>query len=305
MSKRFSGFLCCLLLLIPLFPIASAQPSAGGRQADPRFELGLLWGVSLSKALGTTTYQGSWSPLFFTNISEATTIDTTAKRGYTVGGYISCYVIRNFGLQLFAEYGRADAATAARISFGYTPTAGAGVQQGKSEAGTGRLTRLPISLNITARLSGGPLEAGISGGVTYFRNTLSASSVFGYGVTKLYTTYVAPNQVLGQYIDALPVPLQISTQAWNSVGANIGAGLSVKFAENVGLVADARYYFCPKKLLHWVPVLGSYDGLFTNNIKGEPFSDQDVSFLSQKGQTFGLNLDPSYFRISGGIALFF
>lgn len=303
MSKSFCGFLCGLLLLVGLGSAVSASTSGGGRRADPRLELGVLGGVTLSRALGTTNYQDTWSSLFFTSVKEATAIDASAKRGYSVGGYLSFYVVTNFGFQLFAESGRADGTTAASISFGYTPVGGAAVQKSQSQAGTGRLTRTPLSLNLAARLGGGPLELGISGGVTYFHNTLSASSVFGYGVTRLTTVYAPPNQVVGQNIDALPVPLRISGQPWNTVGANVGAALSVRLG-HVGLVADGRYYLCPKKLVHWTPLAGTYDGLY-GSIKAEPFSVDDVSYLTQKGQTFGLSLDLSYFRVSGGLAFFF
>jgi hypothetical protein len=292
------------LLVLARAVAAPAQPTAGDRPVDERLELGVLGGVSSARAIGTTTYRDSWSSFFFTGVDETATIDTRAKGGTVFGGFVSYFATRHLGLQLLAEYARVATPTTAAVSFGWTPAGEAGVQKSKDLAGMGRLARIPVSLNIAARAGWGPLTAELSGGATLFRNTLSESSFFSYGVTRLYTVYVPPNQVVRQSIDALLVPLKISEGAWNALGADVGGGLTLRLGGRIGLMADARYYHCPKKLLHWDPVPGTYDGIFTGNIKGEPFSDQDAAYLAQNNKTFDLDVNPSFFRVAAGIVVF-
>jgi hypothetical protein len=283
----------------------SAQPASQRHAGYPKFEFGILAGLSTSRALGTTSYQDSWSSFLLNNVTEKTTIESRVKNGPEFGGYLSYFVTPHLGLQLLAGYMKADVPNNANLDFGWTRSDGSNVQNKKGWAGTGRLTSLPISLDIVARVNAGSLEAQVSSGATYFRNTLRADSFFGYGVMRIFSTYVAPDWVMEQSIDALPVSLTIADKTWYAWGANIGFGLNLRLTGALGFRAEARYFYCPKKNLNWHFVLGAYDGIFSNDIQAEPFTDQDAAYLLQNNQTFGLKADPSFFQVAFGAVLCF
>lgn len=282
-----------------------AQPASQRQARYPKFEIGLLAGLSTSRALGTTTYQDSWSSFLLSNVTEKTTIESQVKNGLQCGGYVSYFITRHLGFQLLAEYMKADVPNSANLDFGWTWSDGSNVQNNKVWTGTGRLTSIPISLDVVVKVNAGRLEAQISGGATYFRNTLREDSVFGYGVMRIFTTYVAPDWVMEQSIDALPVGLTIADKTWYAWGANIGLGLNFRLTGAIGLRGEARYLYCPKKNLSWDFVLGTYNGVFSNDIQAEPFTDQDAAYLLQNNQTFSLQVNPSFFQVALGVVLFF
>lgn len=283
----------------------SAQPASQRQAGYPEFEIGLLAGLSTSRALGTTSYQDSWSSFLLNNVTEKTTIESRVKNGLQFGGYVSYFLTPHLGLQLLGGYMKADVPNNANLDFGWTRSDGSNVQNKKGWAGTGRLTSLPISLDVVTKVNAGRLEAQISGGATYFRNTLREDSVFGYGVMRIFSTYVAPDWVMEQSIDALPVDLTIAGKTWYAWGANIGIGLNFRLTGAIGLRAEARYLYCPKKNLSWDFVLGTYNGVFSNDIQAEPFTDQDAAYLLQNNQTFSLKVNPSFFQVAFGVVLFF
>ena len=284
---------------------AAAHPLANGEFDQKRFEVEFFGGLSGSRVLGTTYYQDSWSSFSLDNITEKTAIESRAKNGLDVGATITYFMTPHFGLKLLAGYATADVPNGASFDFGWTWSDGSSGQTKKDWSGAGRLTRIPVSLDLAAKVGFGRLAAEFAGGITYFRNTLNADSIFGYGVTKIFSSYVAPDWVAGQYLDALPVGLRIQDRTWFALGANIGGSLNFRVTKTIGLSASARYFYCPRKNLNWDFVLGTYNGVFFDDIKDEPFTDNDASYLVQNNDTFGLNVDPSFFQVSLGIVFFF
>jgi hypothetical protein len=73
----------------------------------------------------------------------------------------------------------------------------------------------------------------------------------------------------------------------------------------VGLKAEARYYYCPPKQFSWEPAKGIYNGLYGQVVKAEPFTNDDITYLAAKGQTFGLKTDLSFIQYCLGVTFFF
>jgi hypothetical protein len=107
-----------------------------------------------------------------------------------------------------------------------------------------------------------------------------------------------------QNIDALPVRLTIPNTSWTAVGADIGASLNVRLADAVGLRAEARYFYCPPKRFTWTPAIGTYDGLFGDAIRQEPFTADDIAYLNGIRQTFDEKIELSFVQFSVGITFF-
>lgn len=284
--------------------LASAQQPAESRPSCPKFEIGLWAGLSGGRALGTTSYQDSWSSFLLSGVTEMTTIQARVKSGWALGGSFAYFPTRHFGFRILAGYVRADVPDSAKLDFGWTWSDGSHFQNAKTWAATGQLTSIPVSLDVAAKANFGRLDLEASGGPTYFRNTLNESSSFGYGVMRITYSYMAPDWVLVQTVDALPVGLTISDKTWYAWGANIGGSANLRISEGVGLRADVRYFYCPKKDLHWDFVLGTYDGIFSNDIKAEPFTDQDAAYLAENNQAFSLRANPSFVQVTVGLVLF-
>jgi hypothetical protein len=294
-----------VLILLSSAAFAATDNSSRSSSDSPRFEIGLKGGWSPSRALGSTIYQDSWASFFFESIADRSEIRAKSKNSPAVNGGLSFFLNRRLGLQLLAGYVSSDATADANLNFGWTRPDGTRFEGTHNGAGSGRLIHVPISLNVIFRSGQGRFGLEISGGVTSFWNTFRADASFGYSVTRLTTTYVAPNWELGENIDGLEVGLKIPNTRWQSWGANLGAALNLKLTSFARLEAEVRYFACPRKKLNWDFLLGNYDGLFFNDIRSEPFTDNDIEYLRQNGQTFELRLDPSFLQVTLGIIVLF
>ena len=272
---------------------------------DRQIELGLWGGLSPVRIVGTTTVQDSWSSFLLNSVTERTVIQSKARMSPAAGGYLSIFLSPHLGVQVLAGYGQADLTTGAAFDFAWAGADGTGASKSMTWSGTGRLTRVPVCLNVVFREGSGSFTLEVSGGFSYYWNTLREGSVFGYGVTSISPAYQPPDWVTAQTVDALPVRLAIPSTSWTAVGADIGGSLNVRLAGPVGLKAEARYYYCPPKRFSWKPAFEPYDGLFGGAIKGEPFTADDVAYLAGIGQMLDQKMDLSFVQFSLGVTFFF
>lgn len=272
---------------------------------DRQIELGLWGGLSPVRIVGTTTVQDSWSSFLLNSVTERTVIQSKARMSPAAGGYLSIFLSPHLGVQVLAGYGQADLTTGAAFDFAWAWADGTGASKSMTWSGTGRLTRVPVCLNVVFREASGSFTLEVSGGFAYYWNTLREGSVFGYGVTSISPAYQPPDWVMAQTVDALPVRLAIPSTSWTAVGADIGGSLNVRLAGPVGLKAEARYYYCPPKRFSWKPAFEPYDGLFGGAIKGEPFTADDVAYLAGIGQMLDQKMDLSFVQFSLGITFYF
>jgi len=286
-------------------PPAMARPSSFDDPPDRGFEIGIWGGLIPARLLGTTTRQEAWSSFLLDAVNEKTIITSKPKNGFASGGFVSFFFTPHFGLQLLAGYGRADIPSGASLDFAWRWADGTSGVKTTSLAGNGSLTRLPVCLNIALREGAGRFSVEFSGGLTYFRNTFSENSAFGYGVTKIFPADQDPGGTLTQTVDALPVRLTVPATTWYVLGGNIGGSLNIRILDNLGLKAEARYFYCPPKNLSWTPIVSSYDGLYTGDFPAEPFTADDIAFLAQNGENFNLRLNLSFIQASLGIYFLF
>ena len=270
-----------------------------------QIELGLWGGLSQARILGTTIVQDSWSSFLLNAVTERTVIQSKAKTPPAAGGHFSIFLSPHLGVQVLAGYGQADLTTGSAFDFAWAWADGSGASKSMTWSGTGRLTRIPVCLNLVFREGSGPFTLEVSGGLAYYWNTLREGSMFGYGVTGLSLVYQPPDWVMAQTVDALPVRLAIPSTSWTAAGADIGGSLNISLRGFIGLKAEARYFYCPPKRFSWQPAFGSYDGLFGDAIKGEPFTADDVAYLAGIGQMLDQKMDLSFVQFSLGITFSF
>ena len=298
---------CVVLFVLPVLYLcfgvspAMARPSSPDNPFDRSFEIGVWGGLIPARLLGTTTHQDSWSSFLLEAVNEKTVITSKPKYGPAAGGFVSFFLTPHLGLQLLAGYGQADIPSGASLDFAWRWADGTGDAKTTSWAGSGRLTRLPVCLNIALREGAGRFTVEFSGGLTYFRNTFRENAAFGYGVTKIFSVDQGSGGTMTQAVDALPVRLTVPATTWYALGGNIGGSLNLRILDILGLKAEARYFYCPPKRLSWTPVVASYDGLYTVDFPAEPFTADDVSYLAQNGERFDLKLDLSIVQASLGI----
>jgi hypothetical protein len=281
-----------------MFGLEASKPS------ERRIEVGLWGGLSPLRTVGTNTIQDSWNSFLLNSVTEQTVIQSKAKTPPAAGGYFSIFLTPYLGLQFLLGYGQANLTTNASFDFAWASADGTGATKSQTWSGTGRLTRVPACLNLVLKEGIGLFTIEVSGGPAFYWNTLREESTFGYGATRISLAYQPPDWTTVQTVDALPVNLAIPTTSWLAAGANIGASLNVRLSDLVGLKAEARYFYCPQKGITWTPTTGTYDGLFGDSIRGEPFTADDIDYLTGIGQTFEQKTDLSFVQFSLGITFF-
>lgn len=224
----FLSVLPALCFILGVSP-AMARPSAADNPFDRSFEIGVWGGLVPARLLGTTTYQDSWSSFLLDAVNEKTVIPSKPKNGPAAGGFISFFFTPHLGLQLLAGYGRADIPSGTSLDFAWRWADGTGDTKTSALAGSGRLTRLPLCVNLALREGTGRFTVEFSGGLTYFRNTFRENAAFGYGVTKIFSAGQDSGGTMTQTVDALPVRLTIPATTWYALGGNIGEASTSEF----------------------------------------------------------------------------
>jgi hypothetical protein len=282
-----------------LFAAAPADDARGRK-----LELYLFGSFAFSRINGSTLYSASWSANYLSEVDEQSEISMYPDLGLAAGASLAYFFSPSWGIQLRAGVLTARVENTSIVRFHWVWSSG---DSGSLEQGYDRLghvTTLPLSLNLAVRTGSGRIEGAFSGGLTLFRNTFRSDTIFGYGTTKIESIFVDPNWVLTQYVDALPVGLRIPATSWTAIGADLGAALNLMVNDRLAIRLEARYFYCPTKTLTWDFVYGSYDGIFYNDIKGQPFGAAEAADLARSGYRFTLPVNPSYVEGSIGVVFY-
>jgi opacity protein-like surface antigen len=291
--KKIAALLILILLAAGL---AAAQSGPPGWP----FEIGLYGGVSYGANTWTSLYGTTWGKYNLTQVEETTVIEILHKLGFAGGVSAAYYFTPTLGVQLLAGGMHESNPSTAYFQFAWLWKSDVDNLKSRNFEGTGSLTTLPFSLNVAARLGQDSVKGILSAGVSLFRNTFQAKSTFGYGVDLIKTVFVDPNYVVTQYVDALPVEIEIPSTTWTKIGANLGAGLDIETSPTTSLRVDVRYYYCPSQTLNWSYVQKTYDGMFYNDINDYAFGQADLDVFAARGRAFAVKLNPSFFQLSLG-----
>jgi opacity protein-like surface antigen len=290
-----------LATVLATMAILAPRPALAESDKAGKLELGLLGGFAFSRITGSTLYEAGWSDNSLSLVNERTSITMYPGIGFSAGAYLTYYVGRTFGLQLMAGAMHAAADSTSIFNLHWTWVSGKSEEMEQGWDRLGSVTTLPLSLNLAARIGSGKVEGSFSGGLTLFRNTFKADSLFGFGVTRIDSAIVDQNTVVTQFIDGLDVKLRIPSTSWTAFGVNLGGGLNMAVNEGLSLKLEARYYFCPEKTLTWEFIYGSYNGIFFGDIKDRPFGAAEAADLARSNNKFELPVNPSFFQVSLGV----
>jgi len=289
-----------------VFLVLLSAPAAAQYYFDyptyKKFEICVFSGTSLPLIRGATTYDDRWNDRLLTFVHETTHIHIKSNLGLIFGGCFSFFFGPNFGIQLAADYMTASIPNTADFEFFWIWSDGRQPEENVQWKGTGRLESAPLSLNLVFRGDLGRHEWFISAGPSHYKNTFSSESFFGFGISTL------TEDKSQQLVDALKIGLTIPQASWTTWGFNGGGGIHYKLSERMGLKAEIRYFFCPKKSFSWEFIKGLYDGVFFSkdykelrNQKFPYYEDESDLVAISKNMTKLKPFNPSSVRFALGI----
>ena len=296
--KAHQAAAAAAVLAMALFAPRAARAGEGKKSW---LDLALYGGFASPRVTGTTLYEAGWSANYLSQVDEQTSIANFPGLGLA-GGASATFYSGSLGLQVLFGAMRDAVNNGSSFSYHWIWASGTEQSQGYEWDSMGTVSSLNLSLNLAARFGAGKVQGVVSGGLTLFHNTFSSDSTFGYGVTTVETSEDDQgNATVTQNIDALPVRLRLPSTSWNDLGFNIGAGLDVEAGKSASIVLEARYFVCRAHMLHWSPVYGKYDGIFSTDMTGMAFGAAEAAEIASLGQTFDLAVNPSYFQICLGV----
>jgi len=289
-----------------------------------RIELGLMGGPGMSQFDFNNSFSGSYSYYWYDvsyyswryteydfaqNYSSSISGTTESNIGF--GGFLNYLFTENIGIQFMLETSSFDVPleTSHNVDLSISYYWGDSSHYSDSvsvEDTAGSLSVMPISLNIYSKFYFGPGISGhLSGGATYYQVNIQADSRGGYGMPYFY--YNSSYDLWFLWGDSVMIPVSID-DSYNGVGGNAGVGLSFQIHENLGILADFRYYLAPKEEFTWNPRAGSYTTLLNDkynwNYKASSLDiaqDDIDTFMEKNGESLKVEVDPSYYRFSFGL----
>jgi hypothetical protein len=290
MKKVLLGLSLCLLAL-----------SAGFSQWGGASEFGFkgFVGFSLAQTKGLSQYSDIWNGKVVSNIEEYADINYKGQNGVDFGGVLSTMFTQNFGLEIGGAFFSQNIPndTAAQWAFSY-----AGHDYGEEYAfsGDGKLTTIPIFLNLVGRFSSGLMDFNISGGPTLYLNKAEATATGLYGDNLWWTDVYWWGTVTSEFIDFFPLAMEISPTNWTGFGFNAGGSVDFNVSPTMALCLEIRYFFCPPKDLSWDYIPAVYDGLWGNLVDWDIYQYQ-ADYAGENTTPYKVN--PSFFFFSGGIKI--
>jgi len=283
----FISFLALILAPVRLFSDQSYWSTM-------KFELSTA--VSYEKALLDSSYFHQYSPPFLSGdyVSDAQqTINLNGQSGWGISAAFAYLFLKNFGLELQFEYGKpkitgVNSPYNVYLNYALSYDAGPPPYPFVFERSfgwpdtTGHLTELCLSLDLMGRL---PLSKAIafalSGGLTYF-------NVKGQGAGLAYAKYWWEDG----WFNGETYQYKFEFGPMNRLGFNLGLEFNLVLYSTFCVVADLRYYGCPKTTL----------GL---EIIDEGLIPDDFNQIKATMNLHNITVNPSYYRINLGLKYLF
>jgi hypothetical protein len=256
-----------------------------------RFEFGLHLGLTKPDVIGGTVYEDTWSAYQLTSVYERTLI--TPNQGWTASPEVFMQWNLSPAMGVRVSLGRLSSQipTTSDFEMTWSWADGRHIQQTIAWTGSGRITTIPLGLNLVARKVNDVNTWYVTAGVMISWNTFSADSSFGFGVTN------TPDDSGVQYVDGLRIPLRVPDTAWRSLGANIGVGKTFALSDSLSLGADISYFLFPKKEFSWSFVYGNYDGVFYHELKNQRFAPEDGDYILNGDKISKFNVSLTRLRV--------
>jgi len=265
------------------------------------FSFKAFGGFSLAQTKGLSQYTDYWDGQVVSDIEEYADIDYKANNGVAFGGALTYMFGPNFGLEigaaLFSQ--KIPNSTLAGWDFSF-----AGYSYGEEYefSGEGKMTVVPIFLNLVGRFSSGLMDFNLSAGPTLYLNSAEATATGLFGDNYWWVETFWWGTVTYEALDFFPLAAEVPSTKWTSFGFNVGASVDFNLSPMMALFLDVRYFFCPKRDLDWTYLAGTYDGMWENLYDWEIYQDQ-ADYAADLTTPYQVN--PSFFAISGGLKIRF
>ena len=274
--------------------------------ADPpgKFEVALSLGLASTRldTLYSTRYSTPFDAESVNMSSASQTLVINGRNGLAIGGSISYFPGKSFGIQVLADYFSSSLYgqnEPYKISFKYigidwpypTPverTVESSIPWPDTE---GKLHHLTLSLNSIVRFEAGRTAAFyLSAGLSYFRMwgeiaSLGYSKYWMGGHAVLYSEHAR---------------LRASLESAHKIGGNAAIGVKTNIFKSMFLFLEGRYFYCPKMGLKITPTqILNQEEIYM------PSALESLSRIGEIMNLTPLRLNPSYVGIRAGLGVQF
>jgi len=263
---------------------------------ETKSEFSLTGGYALGNLAATSAYFEAWSYYYLDSVSANTAIAMANKNSFTLGANFSYFFTPNVGIQIGGAYFAPTGDVTSDWNFAYYWYEDEWVNSdnGSFAMTQGKLTSIPIYLNLIAKYRMGSVEIFGTAGPTISFNSFEATASSIHGDSVYYGGGY-------QLLDFFEIPIQIPKTSWTALGFNVGAGIDFRFSPSVALTLEARYFYCAAKELSWTWIPGSYSSFYYGLFHDSNYTD----FSKEENLTTTLKVNPSFFSFSGGFKFYF
>jgi opacity protein-like surface antigen len=272
----------------------------GQQMSWPRFEVNVAGGYGLAQYKGTSTYHDEWSYQYLDYVRETTDLSMKAQNAFALSAGFSYFFTPMIGIQLGGGFFSSKVPIDGSFSFTHKWTTGSTVyDNSKTWGGDGKLSTIPLYLNLVGKFRTKIVDISLSAGPTMYFNSYEANSFIGFGDTLYFVIY----PYAYQYVDAFQIPVEIPKTSWTSFGGNFGIGFDFKVSQTIAIVLEGRYFLMPKKSLNWEWVPGTYNGIIYEQFENWEYTAEDLQPYQEK--TTPADVKPSFFSLSLGVKFAF
>jgi opacity protein-like surface antigen len=272
----------------------------GQQMSWPRFEVNIAGGYGLAQYKGTSTYHDEWSYQYLDYVRETTDLSMKAQNAFALSAGFSYFFTPMIGIQLGGGFFSSKVPIDGSFSFTHKWTTGSTVyDNSKTWGGDGKLSTIPLYLNLVGKFRTKIVDISLSAGPTMYFNSYEANSFIGFGDTLYFVIY----PYAYQYVDAFQIPVEIPKTSWTSFGGNFGIGFDFKVSQTIAIVLEGRYFLMPKKSLNWEWVPGTYNGIIYEQFENWEYTAEDLQLYQEK--TTPADVKPSFFSLSLGVKFAF
>jgi hypothetical protein len=282
-------------------PSKITPPSAGRTESSKarakRFEIVFRAGYMSGTSTESSAYSDSFSGGVLDAANVSGTITTELTKPWGFDGALNIFLVKGVGIQLKFDYASSSKITDASKStydLDWRWNNGSSYDTQDEWAVGGDVSLYILSGNLIFKIPAGRFIAPvISGGLSYFSGSAKVDTSVGYATTWTSQGY--------RFIDYFVIPAMVDTSL-GGVGFNAGAGIDFVFSPSVALNIEGRYFYKGQVQANWTLQPGEYPSTIDDGWT-LTLDQGDVDEIATAISPFSLN--PSFFKISGGIKFMF
>ena len=186
---------CFLIIVFLMVVFFWGDPLVAQQNPKERFEIGLFGGFGVLQGIGDSAYANTWNYWgSFMDINEVTQVKFDKKKPFFLGASFTYNISSQFGLQIIAGYHKTNVPNSANFSYSWSVNSDR-YSRDLLWVDNGKISSIPLSLNLLKRFYFGKFQIKASGGVTLYMNSFQANSSMGMGdaFSVRYIVGIEPN----------------------------------------------------------------------------------------------------------------